>query len=268
MTKEFDEAVFLSVAHVAEEKMPHIVAKYIENANIYINTIEGGFEKKDCEVIANAAHPLASSSAALGFLKLSSLARKVENICTAGAYDPDDKAFIEKALTSMRANLEDVKRYGEKFLNSSKKNKVISGDDRKIRVMHIDDDPVICRITKMYLDNAGYFETRSFLSIEKALISASFLPDIILVDFMMPDTQGMESLLSLKADPRLSDIPVVFVTGLDEEVVYDKLGDTISGYMKKPYQPKEMMDYVLRVYDKENVKKSRFLVNNLAKAQN
>ena len=105
-----------------------------------------------------------------------------------------------------------------------------------IKILHIDDDEIICKITKSYLEKEGGFRVQSYLSIEDALSSiGGFIPDIILVDFMMPDMEGVYSLLNLKADSRLRDVPVVFVTGLDEEEVRQKLGVDVEGHIKKPY---------------------------------
>ncbi|MCK5374720.1 MAG: response regulator, partial [Alphaproteobacteria bacterium] len=216
------------------------------------------FAQKDCEGLADAAHPLASSSGALGFIGLASLARTIERtISSQHECTTENKAFLEQSLKLLRESLMRVEAYIEGFSQRGiKGKKKFSSNKKKIRVMHIDDDPVICRITKVYLDNSGYFETKSFSNIKDSLIAASFCPDIILVDFIMPDTEGDISLLSLKADPRLSDVPVIFITGLEKEFVQDKLDGAISGYMKKPYMPEELVAYILKVYNREIISHS------------
>ncbi len=118
-----------------------------------------------------------------------------------------------------------------------------------IRLIHIDDDDIICKITRGFLQKDGRFEVQSYNSVESALGDiGDFSPDVILVDFMMPDMDGMLSLLNFKADPRLKDVPVVFVTGLEEDKVRASLGNNINGYLKKPYKPDVLIDTILSVY--------------------
>ncbi|MGH1403407.1 MAG: response regulator [Alphaproteobacteria bacterium] len=117
-----------------------------------------------------------------------------------------------------------------------------------IRIIHIDDDDIICKVTRAFLQKDGGFDVQSYNSVEDALRGVGdFAPDVILVDFMMPDMEGMLSLLNFKADIRLKDIPVVFVTGLEEDKVRASLGDNINGYLKKPYKPDTLIDAIRSV---------------------
>lgn len=66
--------------------------------------------------------------------------------------------------------------------------------------------------------------------------------DIVLLDIMMPDIDGFEVCARVKADPNLTDIPVIFVSAMDETV--DKLrGLELGGvdYITKPFQPEEVL---------------------------
>lgn len=62
------------------------------------------------------------------------------------------------------------------------------------------------------------------------------LPDLILLDIMMPDINGYEVLIQLKKDPRTRDIPVIFITGMGEAVSETK-GLVLGAvdYIKKPF---------------------------------
>ncbi len=248
MASDFDNSVFSSVCEVMGERFSSLEESYIKNTEKYISDIESFMKLNDLDNIKKLAHPLKSSSASLGFSSISEVAAQIESLSNSGG----DFNVIKELIHRLPSEFDKVKE----FLANNKKKSVQDAIHKnidnpnpivnRIKVMHIDDDPVICKITRAYLCNTGLFETKTFLSVDEALAnSQEFTPDIILVDFMMPDTEGVTSLLDLKADPRLSNIPVVFVTGLDQKDVKEKLGkDIISGYLKKPYSAETLISLI------------------------
>jgi signal transduction histidine kinase len=82
---------------------------------------------------------------------------------------------------------------------------------------------------------------------KKALELAARVPlDLILLDVMMPDMNGFETCQHLRSDPRLRDIPVIFISALD--AVHDKVKAFQVGgsdYVTKPFQPEEVRARIL-----------------------
>lgn len=74
---------------------------------------------------------------------------------------------------------------------------------------------------------------------EKALeIAGRTLPDLILLDIMMPDMDGYEICRRLKADPATQEIPVIFITALDGDADEEKgLAIGAADYIAKPFRP-------------------------------
>lgn len=108
----------------------------------------------------------------------------------------------------------------------------MSGEEKKILV--VDDVAVnlnmikgiLGNIYKVYPVNSGATALR-FL--EKQI------PDLILLDMEMPEMSGVELLRILKADPGLSDIPVIFLTGnSDPNSEAESIGLGVADYMRKP----------------------------------
>jgi two-component system cell cycle response regulator len=67
-------------------------------------------------------------------------------------------------------------------------------------------------------------------------------PDVILLDIVMPGLDGYQVLAELKADPDLSHIPVVFLTGrTDMSSVVTALRAGAHDYLKKPFEPEELL---------------------------
>ncbi|MCL2805826.1 MAG: response regulator [Treponema sp.] len=72
-----------------------------------------------------------------------------------------------------------------------------------------------------------------------------FKPELILLDVNMPDIDGYEAIKSLKADPRYSDIPVIFLTGnSDRESVVKGLSLGAVDYVVKPFSATKLIESI------------------------
>ncbi len=82
-----------------------------------------------------------------------------------------------------------------------------------IRLLHVDDDPDILELTEMSLDMNGEFEVVACLSGDEALLKIhGFMPDVFLLDVMMPGLTGPETLDKLRTIPGLKSVPAIFMT--------------------------------------------------------
>lgn len=124
-------------------------------------------------------------------------------------------------------------------------------DSRKTRphkVLVIDDEPEITDIIETFLENAGYevkSENSSMVGIERA---KTFLPDLILLDIMMPFMDGYDICSDLKKSEKTKNIPVVFLTGKDarsDEGRSFRVGGVL--YIKKPFSCERLLDIVKMV---------------------
>lgn len=73
-------------------------------------------------------------------------------------------------------------------------------------------------------------------------LARSFLPDLVILDVMMPDLNGVQICRMLRADPQLKSVPVIFLTAKAEE--NDRIQGLESGaddYVCKPFSTKELM---------------------------
>ena len=113
------------------------------------------------------------------------------------------------------------------------------------RVLIVDDDPDIQRLVSYNLTQAG-FEVTTAETGRKALESVhKHPPDLIILDLMLPDVDGMEVCRSLRQRENSRRIPIVMLTARGEEidrVIGFELG--ADDYVMKPFSPREL---VLRV---------------------
>lgn len=98
-----------------------------------------------------------------------------------------------------------------------------------------DDDPALLEVFGMFLESAGY-EVRLFpTGDDLAAEFATCEPDLVVLDVMMPGTDGLTVCRNLRA---VSDVPIVILTAKDSEMDYMK-GLAIGGddYLTKPFSP-------------------------------
>jgi PleD family two-component response regulator len=94
-------------------------------------------------------------------------------------------------------------------------------DNSKGNILVVDDTPVNLRLLVDILTKHGY-KVRPVPNGRLALLAAQgFPPDLILLDIMMPEMSGYEVCSKLKEDERTCDIPVIFISALNE--VLDKV---------------------------------------------
>lgn len=112
---------------------------------------------------------------------------------------------------------------------------------QKANILVVDDKPDNLRLLSAMLSQLGY-EVRKVINGQTALKTAQAAPpDLILLDIMMPDMNGYEVCQHLKASPVTRDIPVIFISALDE--VLDKVKAFAVGgvdYITKPFSEEEV----------------------------
>ena len=117
-----------------------------------------------------------------------------------------------------------------------------------LRVLVIDDDPDILLLCRLNLGYAGMDVLEARGGEEGIAASLVELPDVIVLDLMMPQVDGIEVLRRLKAEPRTSTIPVVVITAKvlgDDQDVTRALGADIV--MMKPFTMRELTTRVLTI---------------------
>ncbi|MDJ0843083.1 two-component system response regulator [Crocosphaera sp.] len=128
-------------------------------------------------------------------------------------------------------------------------------------ILIVDDKPPNLRILSTMLIKAGY-KVRGVTSGKMALMAAKTMPpDIILLDIKMPDLDGYEVCQQLKQFPETADIPIIFLSALQD--VEDKVKAFAAGgvdYIIKPFQFEEVL---ARVSTHLALKKARFQLQEL-----
>ena len=114
--------------------------------------------------------------------------------------------------------------------------------DRPFDILIVDDTPANLRLLAQLLMEHGY-KVRAVLNGQRAIEAAQAqVPDLILLDVMMPDLDGYAVCQRLKSLPATCDVPVIFISALDE--ADDKVKAFTAGgvdYVTKPFEPREIL---------------------------
>lgn len=113
---------------------------------------------------------------------------------------------------------------------------------RARRILIVDDESAIREMIAMALELAGYdtLEASDAKSAHAMIIDEQ--PDMMLLDWMMPGTSGIELARRLRADPATKDLPIIMLTAkADEDNKVQGLEAGIDDYITKPFSPKELI---------------------------
>lgn len=109
-------------------------------------------------------------------------------------------------------------------------------------ILHVDDAEDIRMIIKITLEMVGGYHVDQFSSGREALDqAASTSPQLFLLDFMMPDLDGLETWTALRELPGFENIPAIFVTAKAEEnFSSNMLEKGALSVITKPFDPMEL----------------------------
>lgn len=135
----------------------------------------------------------------------------------------------------------------------------------KKRVLVVDDEENIVELIRMNLEVSGYEVIAAYTGMEAITKTNSFLPDLILLDLMLPDIDGLQICQMLRLNEKTKDIPIIMITARSEES--DKvqgLGIGADDYVTKPFGVRELearIKTVLRRVEKLDLVRDDISIN-------
>lgn len=123
-----------------------------------------------------------------------------------------------------------------------RKGRRAQASDRPRSAVVVEDEPSLARFIQSYLALEGF---QCEVAGNRAQILARFrrhpIPDLILLDVMLPDANGFDVLLQLRQHPAYQAVPVIMLTGkASREAVITGLAAGADGYITKPFEPEAL----------------------------
>ncbi|MEK6769163.1 MAG: response regulator [Gemmatimonadota bacterium] len=127
----------------------------------------------------------------------------------------------------------------------------------KKRILVVDDEAIVTRTLKLYLEATGSYEVQTENQGSRAVVTArAFKPDLVMLDLIMPDTDGATVAGDLKADAALKNTPIIFLTALVSKKEVGDKGKNIGGhpFLAKPVDPEKVIEAIERLTAKAGPK--------------
>lgn len=119
-------------------------------------------------------------------------------------------------------------------------------DERRILIC--DDDPVILRLLQVNLELEGYGVLLASHGREAYEVATKEVPDLIILDIMMPHMDGYQTAEALKSNETTRGIHIVFLSAKAQQSDIEKgMSFGVSDYLTKPFDPGELLEVVQRL---------------------
>jgi two-component system, OmpR family, response regulator VicR len=122
------------------------------------------------------------------------------------------------------------------------------------KIMVVDDEPDLLEVVRLILENDGYQVVTAGSGQEALDKLEKEMPDLILLDIIMPRMDGWEVFSRIKSNPRTANIPVIMLTAKDQRI--DKLIGLhvvrVNDYITKPFGRAELLERIKRVLQEKH----------------
>jgi two-component system sensor histidine kinase/response regulator len=124
---------------------------------------------------------------------------------------------------------------------------------KRNEILIVDDEIISQNMVRTALTNAGYSVVTASNGMEGIKLAMERLPNLIVLDIMMPDIDGGEVAEILRKDPKTMNIPIIFLSSLvskEEEKTGGK--KDIVSFLSKPYNREKLLNEVRKYLYKDN----------------
>lgn len=232
----FLKQLFVDVGEVLYQ----MIDAFIEDTPIYINSLKKAFGQKDAKLLREIAHTIAGSAAIFGAFRVVNVAKRLERAGATGDI-LGARTLIDEIDNEYAVLKKDIQT-GVLFDTHDKLSK------HPHKLLLIDDD----RSTRLAL--RGIFSEED-IQIEEAadgtkavVLCRAAMPDVIIIDAMMPGLNGFEATRQIRALENGTDVPILMVTALDDdEAISHAFNSGATDYITKPIHFSVLKQRVLRL---------------------
>ncbi len=122
-------------------------------------------------------------------------------------------------------------------------------EDDHIRVLVVDDDPEIVELFTDVLKSDGRFEVKTASTgYDAGIETQQFMPDVVILDYLLPDVNGNVVCKTIKDNPELSHIKILIISGVVNRSEVDELMKAgADEFIKKPFNIENVVKTITRL---------------------
>jgi len=208
------------------------------------NLLELAFRRYTKIVLLNKDNPLVHYHLALTHVNRGNWDEALDQLHRVRNLEPDNQSYSEqlKLLLDHMANFESVSRTELVDAEHEFHEQLVKEENASKRILVAEDSATTRKVIKMTLTNEGFEVIEAKDGIEAITRFNEKLPDLVLLDIMMPGMDGYQVLSVLKKNENFKNIPVIMLTARDSLI--DKFKGRLSGsdeYLTKPFKPEELL---------------------------
>lgn len=137
------------------------------------------------------------------------------------------------------------------LLRFMKENSIPMGamQDGKMRVLVVDDDPQIVELFVDVLSGDGRFEIKTAeTGYDAGVLTQQFRPDVVILDYMLPDINGNVLCKTIRDNPELAHIKILVISGVINAPEVDDLMEAgADEFIKKPFNIENVVDRMVKL---------------------
>jgi diguanylate cyclase (GGDEF)-like protein len=249
-SEPIDSALLARLREALGSSIGLAIQPFLEDMPAYLEEMEQAIAVGDTEALRRAAHAVKGAAGNLGAAQLSIVAREIEELAEAAlvseAAEPLARARAEYALVQ-QALLEELRNEPETPPEDVSKGAL---------VLVVDDDRSTRSALRYALQRSGFAVEEAADGARALAMIERIVPDVILMDAMMPEMDGFAACAKLQELPRGKDVPVLMITALDDNISIERaFAAGASDYIPKPINLAVVNQRVRRVVEANRAEK-------------
>lgn len=253
-------ALKVNVLNTLKENAGHafmeMIEVYLEDQLIYLDTIDKALESGDRQLLKRTAHTLKGSSRHFGAEILGDLCKRVEEAAMDDSIEnivsmiDTLKEAAEAVREELGAELDVLRR------ELTGQSGVFGENLSAARILVVDDDRSMRLMMRKVLEADGYIIEECCNGAQALTFCAENMPDLVLMDAMMPGMDGFTASKELRKSPDSRHLPILVVTALDDESSIDRAFSAgANDFIPKPVNFAVLRQRIARLLDASQAEK-------------
>jgi CheY-like chemotaxis protein len=116
-------------------------------------------------------------------------------------------------------------------------------------ILIVDDEAGILEVLEFILVDAGFVVKSALNGLAALALLQEDLPDLVILDYMMPVLDGQSVIKAMRADERYSRIPIILTSALDEATIRKRC-DGYQTFLRKPYKTERLLQEISQLLNR------------------